>query len=201
MKTRNNIVVLITLSVACTTATGQYPKDDSFRFPGSWYVAQGVTSPLDEMQKSLSVTNTEELVTKLSRLLPNVDKELADPFISERLHFVQFESSEPGLIIADFFATAFKTAGWKEGRNILDLEYTGCGGDWLRVFYRGTQQVLVHVCGRMERTEDETPDLLVTRTITFRFRGINPEELFGPDVVEDRSEHAPPAGRGEAPRP
>jgi hypothetical protein len=207
MNARNIIAALMVVAVTCMATAGRDAKERDFRFPGSRLVEQGTRCPLDEMKNSLTATNTEEVVAKLSALIPEIRRELADPFVSERLPFVQFESSEPGQKIADFLARAFKTDGWTEGRSILGVEFTNCGGDWLRVFSRGAQQVLVHVCGTMERTEDETPDSIVIRTITFRFRGIKPEELLGTDVGrKDRSEqqgggYSPPATRSSEPTP
>ena len=207
MNTRITIGALVGLAAACIAAAGPASREHTYRFPGSRLGEQGNACPLDYMKESLAATNTEEVVAKLGALIPNIREELADPFVSERLPFVQFESSEPGQKIADFFTKAFRTDGWKEGRSILDVEFTNCGGDWLRVFSRDKQQVLVHVCGTMERTEEETPDSFVIRTITLRFRGVGPETLLGPDIgKKDRSEqqssgYSPPAARSSKPTP
>jgi hypothetical protein len=207
MKARDIIVALVLSLAASSGAAGDDGQRQVFVFPGSQPSERGVACPLDEMKKTLSATNTEEVVAKLQALIPNVRKELADPFVSERLPFVRYEAGETGQKIADFYSRTFQTNGWKEGRGILGVEFTNCGGDWLRVFLRGTQQVLVHVCGPLERSEDETPETVVVRTITLRFRGIQPENVIAPEnTAKERSEpqgggYSPPAARSSKPTP
>jgi len=191
------MAALSLLIAASSIATGDDAKGQAFVLPRSQLLERGVACPLDEMKKMLSATNTEEVVAKLQPLIPDVRKELADPFVSERLPFVRYESSEPGRKIAEFYSRTFQTNGWKEGRGILGVEFTNCGGDWLRVFSRGTQQVLVHVCGSMERSEDETSETIVVRTITLRFRGITPDKLIGP--ANAQKEQSEPQGGGYSP--
>lgn len=207
MKTRDIIAALSLLIAASITATGDDAKGQAFVFLGSQPVDRGVACPLDDMKKMLSATNTEQVVAQLEALIPDVKKELADPFVAEQLPFVRYESSEPGQKIADFYSMTFQTNGWKKGRGILGVEFTNSGGDWLRVFSRGKQQILVHVSGTMERTEDETPDTIVVRTITLRFWGIKPDELLVPENPKrERSEpqgggYSPPAARSSKPTP
>ncbi|MBI2438195.1 MAG: hypothetical protein HYV36_05210 [Lentisphaerae bacterium] len=189
MKTVKTIGILLAFAAACFAAPSSDVKGASFIFPGSRLVERGVACPLDQMKQSFGSTNTEDVAAKLGALISDARKELADPFVSERLPFVRFEATEPGQKIADFFTQVLKTAGWTEGRGILGVEFTNCGGDWLRVFARGKQQVLVHVCGTMERTKDETADTVVVRMITLRFRGMKPEDLLGQEFgKKDRSQ-------------
>jgi hypothetical protein len=207
MKAREIIAALSLLIAASGAAAGDEARDQAFVFPGSRFLERGVACPWDDMKKMLSATNADEVVTQLQPLIPDVRKELTDPFVSERSPFVRYEASEPGRKIADFYTRTFQTTGWKEGRGILGVELTNGGGDWLRVFSRGTQQVLVHVCGPMERTKDETTETIVVRTITLRFRGIAPEEVIVAESAEKgRSEppgggYSPPAARSAQPTP
>jgi len=193
MKARKIIAVLSLLITASGIATGGDGKGGTFVFPGSRVLERGIACPLDDMKRMLSATNADEVVAKLQPLIPEVRKELADPFVSEQLPFVRYEASEPGQRIADFYSRTFLAHGWKEERRILSVEFTNCAGDWLRVFSRGTQQVLVHVCGPMERSVDETSETIVIRTITLRFRGIAPEELIGTENAQKEQSEPSPA--------
>jgi len=180
MNYRITSALLTVLAAACIAAAESPLQGKTFIFPGSWHVERGFACPIDAMKEMLGTPDVDEMVALLQPLIPNVREELADPFVSEQLPFVRYEAPEPGRKIAEFYMKAFRTDGWKEGRDILGVEYTNSGGNWLRVFSRGTQQVLVLVCGSMERSGNESAELIVIRSITFRFRGIKPEELLGP---------------------
>jgi hypothetical protein len=114
----------------------------------------------------------------------DINKEMHDPFIAETLPYVEFFSWRPGQEIADYLQAQFLDHGWTEQRGILFLEYTNCGGDWLKVFSQGDRQVLVHVCGPMEKNPKDTRESFASRTITYRFRGVTPAEVLGTNYRE-----------------
>ena len=179
--------MLVTLAGCTHLPTAQ---SASFVFPNSRMLEEGKSCFIDVARSQVGASSDEDLLSKLGDFYKhagmNVTNELADPFVRENLPFVTFESFRPGQEIADFYDRAFRNAGWEEIRGILLLEYTNCGGDWLRVFAKEGQQVLVHVCGPMTLQETESATDLFTRRITLRFRGITPEELLGPDFKRNK---------------
>ena len=178
----------------------------SFIFPGSRFVDETNTCFLATLKTKTGITSDQEFTTQLGDMYKtvgvNITNELADPFICETLESVTFQSSRPGNEIASFYQRNFMHAGWRETRGILTLEFTNCGGDWLRVFTKNSQQVLVHVCGPMTLQEDESETSFFLREITLRFRGLRPEKLLGSDFRNnERANKALQAIGDKSPQP
>lgn len=189
------ILILAVFATGCTTVQTESPGTPTFIFPDSWYVKDGKRCLLEDMKKSFQVPDDEALYQAVKDLGPNMRDELKDPFVQETLPFVMFDSSRPGEEIATFYQRAFRAAGWKETRGILTVEYTNGGGDWLRVYSRDTQMVLIHIMGPMATLPTDTPESFAVRTITLRFRGIAPEEFLGPGFRKQNWNPMPAAER------
>ena len=167
---------------SCAHSTGISNSSSRLLFPDSHFSREGTSCVLDDTRALSGKTNaTKEQLREFFNVAGgDYDSEVQDPFIRENLPFVEFQANRPGKEIADYLYAQFLAEGWKEQRGILLMEYTNCGGDWLRVFSHGTKQVLIHVCGPLDTiTGENNADDIVMRTITYRFRGAAPHEILG----------------------
>ena len=167
---------------SCAHMSGQSAANSLLLLPESHFSREGTTCVLDDLRALMGKMNVPEdgLKEMLARTGSNYDSETQDPFIKESLPFVEYLSRKSGREISIYLYNQFTADGWKETRDILAIEQTNCGGDWLRVFSRGAEQVLVHICGSYEVDyRDENPENIVIRTVTYRFRGISPQKVLG----------------------
>ena len=181
MRLLTSIITALILT-SCAHTTGISGGGSRLLFPESQFSREGTSCVLDDTRALLENTNAtkEQLQEFLNVAGGDYDSEAQDPFIRENLFFVEFQAAIPGKEIADYLYAQFLAEGWKEQRGILLLEYTNCGGDWLRVFSRGSKQVLIHVCGPLDAIAGENnTDYIVMRTITYRFRDAAPQEILG----------------------
>jgi hypothetical protein len=174
------ILSLIAIFISCILGTSEQIEESRFVFPDSWFSDEGRSSLLDDILM-IGASNKQEEISKLGKVIKDPEKELSDPFVTEKVYFVRFETFKPGRMIADYLSHAFTNTGWIVVRDILLVEATNSGGDWLRVYSRGSQQVLVHITGSFEIKKEETPNSLISRQITYKFRGLKPEALLGSD--------------------
>ena len=161
------------LSTSCASLSSTSHHSSPFLYPRAFFDSEEVQCLLDQATTMQVTTNVlwQSLSDKMSP--EEFGLMLADPFISESLHVVRFIGLDSATSAVAFYEPLFKTSGWREQRGILALEYTDCGGDWLRVFHKGRQQVLLYICGDSEGKDGSM--------IIFKFRGISPDELLGFD--------------------
>ena len=198
MRLLTSILTALILS-SCAHTAGISCGSSRLLFPESQFSREGTTCVLDDTQALLDNKNKEELKEFFKAAGGDYDSEAQDPFIRENLPFVEFQANKPGKEIADYLYAQFLAEGWKEQRGILLMEYTNCGGDWLRVFSHGTKQVLIHVCGPLDPiTGENNTDYIVMRTITYRFIGAAPQEILGKKYKSSQQSGAgyPPQGVG-----
>ena len=109
-----------------------------------------------------------------------------DPFISTpNIPFVAFLTFDPAERVAKYYKTQFDHTGWQKVRGILLCEECNGGGDWIRVYRKGTALVHIHIMGSWKHRKDEIQGMAegtyVGRSIMFKFLGIAPEDFLGPD--------------------
>ncbi|MBI5684286.1 MAG: hypothetical protein HZC54_04340 [Verrucomicrobia bacterium] len=167
----------------CATATPKSGSDSiPFVYLNSYFEGEGNKSILDDMAAmGVSRENYWEMA-EYSQTRAQFDAMMADPFVRQRVPSVKYGATDPAKQIAAVYEAAFKSHGWREVRGHLLIEETLGGGDWLRVYRKGGQQVLVHIIGPWEKTEHDKPPVeFGIRTIILKFLGLKPEDLLGKD--------------------
>ncbi len=110
-----------------------------------------------------------------------IQRALADPFLSQRYRYVLFDTLTPGRQIVHYYDKIFHDFGWTTQRSeVLALEYTNSGGDIVRVYSKAGSLVQLHVFGSPEEPDHGMADDLTVWQFQLAFLGITPESLLGP---------------------
>ena len=197
----NNRAFLFTVLTLTCFVTPQALLASDYVYPSSSFVEERQVDLLTSIH-SLFGSN-EQLRVSLAKTMDHDELviTLNDPFVTNIYTEVVFTSRDTGQDIARYYERLLQGEGWTLERERLSVEDSGIEGtDWGRSYHKNEQLILLKVSGHWLKRPETTPDN-TARFISIGFIGIGAKDVLGTDYKKKKTQHAPPEGRGEAPRP
>ena len=195
----NNRAFLFTVLTLTCFVTPQALLASDYVYPSSSFVEERQVDLLTSIH-SLFGSN-EQLRVSLAKTMDHDELviTLNDPFVTNIYTEVVFTSRDTGQDIARYYERLLQGEGWTLERERLSVEDSGIEGtDWGRSYHKNEQLILLKVSGHWLKRPETTPDN-TARYISIGFIGIGANDVLGTDYK--KTQHVPPGGRGEAPRP
>ena len=160
-----------------------------------WFVKKDNVCVLNDLTKNQSTNDLKTNLKLLGMADSVIEEELNDPFVTQRLEIMVFESLKYTKTLSALVETHLLSLGWDKGRQGLHIEETNSGADWIQVFTKNRQKVLVHILGRWDgESNPGEQGNFTTRTIIFKFLNCSPNVIFDQramlDFNDDKAQHA-----------
>jgi hypothetical protein len=189
----------------CTTLPTPEIGQSPFVYPNAAFVSQTNATVWSELQAA-GITNHADYVRTASSCLSELgllttreeDALWTDPFLSAtNMPVVRFETFDPAERVAKYYRIQFAKHDWTKMREGLIVEETNGGGDWIRVFQKGTALVHIHIVGPWKQNRQEREGIAngeySTRHIVLRFIGVAPSDVLG-NTYQDKTWPDPTSG-------
>ena len=196
------IMAIVGMVAGCSTIPCPEFGQSPFVYPNAAFVSQtnatvwsaaGITNRADYVRTASSCLSELGLLTTREK-----NALRTDPFLSAtNMPVVTFETFDPAERVAKYYRIQLAKHDWAKMREGLIVEETNGGGDWIRVFQKGTALVHIHIVGRWKQNRQEREGIAngeySTRRIVLSFIGVAPSDVLG-NTYQDKTWFDPTSG-------